>query len=82
MNLFVTGTAGFIGSHVAKSLLEDGHTVVGLDNFNDYYSVRLKRDRHALLTSHPHYKGIEGDLCDYPLLTRLFQEHRFDGVCN
>lgn len=82
MNLFVTGTAGFIGSQVAKSLLADGHTVVGLDNFNDYYSVRLKRDRHALLAAHPRYAGIEGDLCDYALLTRLFQEHHFDVVCN
>lgn len=82
MNILVTGTAGFIGSHVAHSLLKDGHRVVGLDNFNDYYSVRLKRDRHALLTPQPNYTGVEGDLCDAALLTRLFQTHKFDLVCH
>jgi UDP-glucuronate 4-epimerase len=82
MNILVTGTAGFIGSHLANSLLKDGHLVVGLDNFNDYYSVRLKRDRHALLTAQPNYTGIEGDLCDGALLTRLFREHNFDLVCH
>lgn len=82
MKVFITGTAGFIGMHLAHSLLEDGHTVVGLDNFNDYYSVPLKRDRHATLASHPRYTGIEGDLCDQALITRLFREHSFDVVCN
>ena len=82
MKVFITGTAGFIGMHLAHSLLEDGHTVVGLDNFNDYYSVPLKRDRHATLASHPRYTGIEGDLCDQALITRLFREHDFDVVCN
>ena len=82
MKVFVTGTAGFIGMNLAQSLLGDGHEVVGLDNFNDYYSVQLKRDRHALLAHHPRYTGVEGDLCDTTLLTRLFKEHQFDGVCN
>ena len=41
MKIFVTGTAGFIGSHLAHSLLDDGHEVVGLENFNDYYDVQL-----------------------------------------
>jgi UDP-glucuronate 4-epimerase len=82
MRLFVTGTAGFIGSHLAGALLDEGHDVVGLDNFNDYYSVRLKRDRHARLTGRRGYTGVEGDLCDYPLLARLFKEYAFDGVCH
>ncbi len=68
--------------HLAHSLLEEGHTVVGLDNFNDYYPVQLKRDRHARLTSYYNYTGIEGDLCDSALLTHLFKEHHFDAVCN
>lgn len=68
--------------HLAHTLLEEGHTVVGLDNFNDYYPVQLKRDRHARLSSYPNFKGVEGDLCDAPLLTRLFREHHFDVVCN
>ena len=82
MKIFVTGTAGFIGMHLAHCLLEEGHTVVGLDNFNDYYPVQLKRDRHARLTSYYNYIGVEGDLCDSALLTHLFKEHRFDVVCN
>jgi len=82
MNVLVTGTAGFIGSHLAASLLQEGHRVVGLDNFNDYYSVPLKRDRHARLLAQSGYTGVEGDLCDYPLLTRLFRENRFDVVCH
>jgi UDP-glucuronate 4-epimerase len=82
MKLLVTGTAGFIGSHLARALLDEGHSVVGYDNFNDYYSVRLKRDRHALLTGRAGYTGIEGDLCDAALLGRVFSEHRFDAVCN
>lgn len=68
--------------HLAQSLLKEGHDVVGLDNFNDYYPVQLKRDRHAQLAQHPRYTGVEGDLCDYDLLSRLFKEHRFDVVCN
>jgi len=47
----VTGTAGFIGFHLAKRLLERGEQVVGFDNVNDYYSVSLKRDRLAELTN-------------------------------
>ena len=45
MKILVTGTAGFIGFHLAKRLLEDGHEVVGLDNINSYYDVRLKYAR-------------------------------------
>jgi len=82
MRIFVTGTAGFIGMHLAQTLLKEGHTVVGLDNFNDYYQVQLKRDRHARLTLYPNYKGVEGDLCNSTLLTTLFKEHRFEAVCH
>lgn len=82
MKILVTGTAGFIGMHVASSLLDDGHEVVGLDNFNDYYPVQLKRDRHARLASRKGYTGVEGDLCDAALLRDLFAAHRFERVCN
>ena len=49
MRVLITGAAGFIGFHLARRLLEQGHTVVGLDNLNDYYSVQLKQDRIAQL---------------------------------
>ena len=45
MKILVTGAAGFIGFHISRRLLEDGHKVMGLDNVNDYYDVSLKRDR-------------------------------------
>jgi UDP-glucuronate 4-epimerase len=82
MKVLVTGAAGFIGFHVAGALLDEGHRVVGLDNFNDYYAVRLKRDRHARLAGRAGYTGREGDICDRPLLSRLFRQHRFDAVCH
>jgi len=82
MNILVTGAAGFIGFHMANKLLDLGHTVVGLDNFNDYYSVRLKRDRHAILEKRPGYAGVEADLCDYDRLTALFRKNAFDRVCH
>jgi len=82
MQILVTGTAGFIGMHLAKSLLEEGHAVVGIDNFNDYYSVRLKRDRHAVLEEYDGYTGLEIDLCDEDGIARCFADHKFDVVCN
>ena len=80
--ILVTGTAGFIGMHLAHRLLAGGHRVVGIDNFNDYYSVKLKRDRHATLSGHPSYTGIEGDLCDMPTLCGVFEKYHPDRVCN
>ncbi len=82
MKIFVTGTAGFIGMHVAETLLDDGHEVVGLDNFNDYYDVSLKKARHARLEGRKGYTGINGDLADYELLSMLCREHQFDRVCH
>lgn len=52
MTVLITGAAGFIGFHVSQKLLADGHTVIGLDNLNDYYDVKLKEDRLAILMQH------------------------------
>lgn len=78
--VFVTGSAGFIGFHLAKSLLESGRTVFGLDNFNAYYDVQLKEDRHAELERYPGFTGIRGDLCDYRLLEQAIAADRVDTV--
>jgi UDP-glucuronate 4-epimerase len=72
----VTGTAGFIGFHVARRLLEEGHIVVGLDGFTPYYDVRLKRDRHAILTAEPHFRGHEFMLEDTARLSDLVRTLR------
>lgn len=74
--ILVTGSAGFIGSHVALRLLERGERVVGLDNLNDYYDPALKRARLARLAAHPGYVHVEADLADRAAVEALFESHR------
>ncbi|MBM4285029.1 MAG: NAD-dependent epimerase/dehydratase family protein [Deltaproteobacteria bacterium] len=78
----VTGSAGFIGFHLSRALLEQGARVVGLDNFNDYYSPALKRDRDRVLRQYPRFTSIEGDLVDLPLLEELFRRHQPRKICH
>jgi UDP-glucuronate 4-epimerase len=78
----VTGSAGFIGFHVARSLLARGAKVIGIDNYNDYYSPALKRDRDRELRQHPSFFSVEGDLADFPALAALFEEHRPQRICH
>ena len=100
--ILVTGTAGFIGSHLAIKLLERGDEVVGLDNINDYYDQNVKYGRlqrggiiekledgkdiefNKLITSktNPNYKFIRMNLEDKDAMMKLFQEQKFDAVCN
>lgn len=76
MKVLVTGTAGFIGSHVALRLLERGDEVVGLDNLNDYYDVTLKKARLARFADNPGYTHIQADLADRAAMEQAFAEHR------
>ncbi len=78
----VTGSAGFIGFHVAQHLLAQGARVVGLDNYNDYYSPALKRDRDRVLRGHPRFVSIEADLTDLSALEGLFATHRPQKICH
>lgn len=78
----ITGGAGFIGFHLSKSLLEKGARVIGFDNMNDYYDVRLKEDRLAKLYYYDKYTFVKGDLSDNADVFRMFQEYRPDIVVN
>lgn len=78
----ITGAAGFIGFYLSKSLLEDGATVVGLDNLNDYYDVRLKEARLAILAAYPQFRFVKADIADKEALFTLFAEEKFDVVVN
>lgn len=94
--ILVTGAAGFIGFHLSKKLLKGGHTVIGLDNLNGYYSVQLKLDRLKQLGVNEVFEGklvnsetysdnfqfIKLNLQDRHNLPKLFEQHKFDVVCN
>ena len=82
MRVLVTGAAGFIGFHVASKLLQRGDMVVGLDNLNDYYDVRLKKARLEQIAGHEAFTFERIDLADRPALEALFQRHDFDAVIN
>lgn len=80
--VLITGAAGFIGFHLSKRLLEQGMTVTGLDNVNDYYAVALKETRLQLLNDMPGFTFIQGDLADADTVQQTFDEHHPDIVVN
>jgi UDP-glucuronate 4-epimerase len=82
MNVFLTGAGGFIGSRLAKALLTRGDTVIGFDNLNDYYPVKLKQQNLGDLIGHPRFVFVEGDLRDASLLLDLFRAHGPDAVAH
>lgn len=82
MKILVTGAAGFIGAQVASRLMADGHVVIGLDNLNDYYDVRLKKARLAQLVSDNQFQFHECDLADRQMIDKLFAQSGFDCVIN
>ena len=97
MKVLITGTAGFIGSHLAKRLLARGDEVTGYDSLNDYYDVRLKHDRLRQAgirpeilrpgelqtsSSQPRYQFLQASLEDNEALQHLFATQQFDAVVN
>jgi UDP-glucuronate 4-epimerase len=97
MKILITGSAGFIGYHLAVKLLQTGNTVVGIDNINDYYDVELKFARmaetgisrdaeqwHSMQRSsvYPNYYFVRMNLEDREYLDKLFETEKFDAVCN
>lgn len=95
MKILITGTAGFIGYHLTKKLLERGDNIVGLDNINNYYDVGLKYARLSELgvnevqdnvlvhsSTFKKHKFIKANLEDSEVINKLFETEKFDAVCN
>ena len=82
--VFITGSSGFIGSNLAKRILttESDTKVIGLDNMNDYYDVRIKEARLAELQKFENYTFIKGNLADKALIDSIFEQHHPDIVVN
>jgi UDP-glucuronate 4-epimerase len=82
MKILVTGAAGFIGFHLTKRLLVEGHRVHGIDNLNDYYDPRLKYARLGCLVHEPAFTFERLDVSDPEPTARMFREGRFEAVVN
>jgi len=80
--ILVTGSAGFIGSHLTLRLLQRGDTVIGLDNHNNYYDPTLKEARLARFSDHPHYTHLRVDLADRGAIEAAFAQHKPQRVVN
>ena len=83
-NIFITGTSGFIGYYLAKRVLTEvnGVKVIGLDNMNNYYDVRLKEARLKDLEQYSNYIFVKGDLADRELINKIFEEYKPSVVVN
>ena len=87
MAILVTGAAGFIGFHLIEKLLESGENIIGLDNFNNYYDVKLKRARHEKLHKkakklNSNFKMIEEDICNEKEVKNIFEKYKIKSVVN
>ena len=83
MQILITGAAGFIGANLAEKLLSLGHTIVGVDNLNDYYDVALKQARLAQIQAHPQakqFRFLPMDIVDRHTMSELFDNNSFDVV--
>jgi UDP-glucuronate 4-epimerase len=81
-SILVTGAAGFIGFHLSQRLCSLGYAVTGFDNLNEYYDVRLKHSRLAVLQQLPGFTFVQSDLIDKQAIDKLFQQQQFDYVVN
>ena len=84
MKYLITGSSGFIGFYLCKRLLAENPTttIIGIDNMNDYYDVRLKEYRLSELQKYSNFTFIKGDISDKSLIMSLFEKYHFDTVVN
>ena len=84
MTILVTGAAGFIGSNLVKAIYKryENPVVVGIDNMNDYYDVRLKEERLRQLEQYPNFIFVQGNIADKDLIDRIFAEYKPQVVVN
>ncbi len=80
--IVITGSAGFIGFHLAKRFLDEGREVVGLDNFNDYYPKEIKKQRDAILRENPRFISRHVDIADTASIEKVFKEFEVDLIVN
>jgi len=81
-SVLITGAAGFIGFHLARRLLNDGYHIVGIDNMNPYYDVKLKESRVGILTEFKNFSFFGIDISAKDLMKDVFDKNRFDVVVN
>ena len=79
-NIFVTGCAGFIGFHLCKKLLDKNYFVIGVDNLNNYYDVKLKKSRLKILKLNKNFKFHKGDIKNFKTLVKIFKEKKFSKI--
>ena len=81
MKILITGCAGFIGFHISKKILSrTSNKVIGIDNLNNYYDNKLKKDRLKLISNHKNFKFFKIDICNNKKIEKIFKEHKFKVV--
>ncbi|MBI4779114.1 NAD-dependent epimerase/dehydratase family protein [Candidatus Falkowbacteria bacterium] len=80
--ILITGGAGFIGAHTAKKLIEEKYEIVIIDNLNDYYDPKLKKDRLKIFLGGLKFKFYKADISNYKQLEKIFVKHKFDCICH
>ena len=80
MKILITGGAGFIGAHLAKKMIERGDEIVIVDNFNDYYTPQLKRDRVENVLKGLDFKLYEADIRDREKMAEIFEKENIEKI--